>query len=792
MIAIFHTSRIHRKDSFIRFFCGILPMLVLVFAFANVVRADSATAKSDSGEQLTLDAFEKRVTALGRPRLDQIEDANRLNSMYDEVKSLESQLNIMIQSLFEGIAGVDANLKSLGPAAPDTDPKAVARERRKLEGEKKTLEGEHAAARLALLNLEQIGTAINKRQKQLAAEHWWARGAPVWKSLPIPISVFKDVSARLAGAAEDLTSLVSADRSGLWYLALASILILVWILLYKILQLVFRHGQWTIDLASQSAGAALLALRHYLAPLLLLVAAYISVDFDHAELAAQTLFSRSFGLLVAGLSLLFVTRVAIWPVIPGLPSVGINEPTRLCLYRRLRALVVTGVLGRVLLEFGAIFEIPGAVMDPLNDLWVVALVILVFLLSRRLPAGAWPFAGLQGLIALFLLCVLGASLLGYRNFALDMLRSGGIVVIAFALAWFGDRLVKNIFEGLVAARGGLRRHLRSMLGLRGGATWPGLSSFIRVIRALVWLGVAALALEALNVPRPILTMLDQTLNQGFVIGQLKVVPMRLLLAVLSFAVLYVFFGWLRLNMDKRWLPASRMSGSAREATVTLTGYAGLALAVLVALSVAGATFTNLAIVAGALSVGIGFGLQNIVNNFISGLILLFERPIKTGDWVVVNNTEGYVRKISIRSTHIETFDKSDVIVPNSDLISNQVTNWMYSNKIGRVRVPVGVAYGTDVEKVREILTQIALQHEKIVHDDNKFPIRVLFMEFGDSALLFELRCFVKNVDNRLRVRSEMNFAIDAAFREAGVQIPFPQRDVHLHYQDRSGQGDGTG
>jgi len=214
--------------------------------------------------------------------------------------------------------------------------------------------------------------------------------------------------------------------------------------------------------------------------------------------------------------------------------------------------------------------------------------------------------------------------------------------------------------------------------------------------------------------------------------------------------------------------------------VAITGYGMIIAAALIALSVAGVTFQNVAIIAGALSVGIGFGLQNIVNNFVSGLILLFERPISTGDWIVVGNVEGYVRRISIRSTQIQTFDHADVIVPNSELISGSVTNWMLHDSYGRVRVPIGVAYGSDTEAVKSTLLRIAHEHPQIVQNVRGVPDPyVLFLSFGDSALSFELRAFVRDVDQRLIVLSDLNFAIDAAFREAGIELPFPQRDVHL-------------
>jgi potassium efflux system protein len=222
-----------------------------------------------------------------------------------------------------------------------------------------------------------------------------------------------------------------------------------------------------------------------------------------------------------------------------------------------------------------------------------------------------------------------------------------------------------------------------------------------------------------------------------------------------------------------------MERGSREAVVTVFGYSGMLVAVVVSLGVAGIDFANLAIIAGALSVGIGFGLQNIVNNFVSGLILLIERPVKTGDWIVVGGTEGHVKRIRIRSTQIETFDRADVIVPNSELIASQVTNWMLRDTTGRVRVPVGVAYGSDTQKVREILERIAGEHPDVITKNPKLVPVVLFMDFGNSSLNFELRVYIRNIDHRLQVKSDINFAIDTAFREAGIEIPFPQQDLHV-------------
>jgi small-conductance mechanosensitive channel len=278
----------------------------------------------------------------------------------------------------------------------------------------------------------------------------------------------------------------------------------------------------------------------------------------------------------------------------------------------------------------------------------------------------------------------------------------------------------------------------------------------------------------------------QTIQNGFDIGTVRIAPVQIFLGIILFSVLLTLVRWFRQNTLPKWVRNTGLDRGGREAMITVSGYIGVLLSALLGLSVAGFDFTNLAIIAGALSVGIGFGLQNIVNNFVSGLILLFERPIRTGDWIIVGNTEGYVRKISIRSTQIETFDRADVIVPNSELISNQVTNWMLHDAWGRVIVPVGVAYGSDVRKVEQILIDCAMEHPLVIKDDDKIgPPRVLFRGFGDSSLNFELRAFISVVDKRLMTLSDLNFAIEKSLRENGVEIPFPQRDLHLRSIDPS-------
>ena len=264
--------------------------------------------------------------------------------------------------------------------------------------------------------------------------------------------------------------------------------------------------------------------------------------------------------------------------------------------------------------------------------------------------------------------------------------------------------------------------------------------------------------------------------EGFQIGAVRVSPSKLLYAAAIFAAILTVTRFLQNKIEKRVLVHTRLDSGVRNSVKSALGYLGVIGGGLIAISWAGLDLSNLALIAGALSVGIGFGLQNVVNNFVSGIILLVERPIRVGDWVVVGENEGYVRKIKVRSTEIETFAHASVIVPNSDLISGTVMNWTHSNARGRIIVPVGVAYGSDTALVRDLLEDCAKAHPDVLPLPE--PV-ILFRGFGDSSLDFEIRVFLKDIGYCLKVTSDLCFAIDEAFRKNNIEIPFPQRDLHL-------------
>lgn len=268
------------------------------------------------------------------------------------------------------------------------------------------------------------------------------------------------------------------------------------------------------------------------------------------------------------------------------------------------------------------------------------------------------------------------------------------------------------------------------------------------------------------------------------IGTIRISIFGILGGVLLFAAGLMVTRWFQRWLDGNVMARSHVDGGVRNSVKTGIGYLGTGVAAIIGISAAGIDLSSLALVAGALSLGIGFGLQNIVSNFVSGLILLVERPFKVGDHVITGANEGIVKRISVRATEIETFRRQSIIVPNSELINSPLGNWTHRNKVQRSEVPVSVAYDTDPQEVIDLLLEVVNERSDVLR--NPEP-HVEFMRFGASSLDFELRFHLADMGEGLHVRNEVRMEILRRFRARGIVMPYPHQDVMLHIQEHDRQ-----
>jgi len=272
------------------------------------------------------------------------------------------------------------------------------------------------------------------------------------------------------------------------------------------------------------------------------------------------------------------------------------------------------------------------------------------------------------------------------------------------------------------------------------------------------------------------TILDILNFKLFTIKNIAITPFLILEMTAFVVVSWIVSKQLQKILKSKLLSRTHLDEGTQFTILRLIHYLIMAIVIYQVINMIGLDLKGLALIAGVLSLGIGFGLQNIASNFASGLIMMFERPVRVGDLISVGDMEGVIKDIKIRSTTISTPDNISVIVPNSVFVSGQVINWTLGDPKIRIHIPVGVAYGSDIQLVTKLLMEIAREHPDVL--DNPQP-EVWFNEFGDSSLNFELLVWISSPTIRRRVISDINYAIEAAFREHGVEIPFPQQDVYV-------------
>jgi small-conductance mechanosensitive channel len=754
-----------------------LPVLILVFSTTLSAELDPDISQQVEESNAALTKVEKSISNINLFTLEYLKELEQFGI------KIKSQTGQCIKINQEGIVKIDGKFELLGDIT-EQENEEVTKKRNSLKSLKQKHEAQLASCHLLILRSNALIETFQQKQKSVIASQLLSRNNTLLANIRANIENPKEgfgslIDFVISGAGLDI---VYQNR---YLLSLLIVISVIGTMLFRKLVrklLASQDNKSPRSFSRELQTSVLACTAHYILALLLTSSfagyfIYFGLSLDQFPFIALA----TIGLFLYVL-LTLILRVVLNPLEPAKPLTNLPRNVAETLAKRLRLLAKLLFVGFLIFSASNLHEFPSSVTGTLRNIYITLIILNLcwaFWLLGYIRGLARTYI-LRSIIVVTLLASLFADWAGYNNLANFIVIGISGSIIAWILTLFMVTLWTEFFNSLDDGDFTWQRYLRQKIGVQPGEYLPGSLWFRFVFAILVWSIFIIAILKIWGMSDSSLLLIYDYVIEGFDIGTVRIVPSKLIASLLVFAVLLSLVGWIKRRLQQNWLSRSRLDRGSKESMVSLTGYVGVMIVFLVSLSVAGLELANLALIAGALSIGIGFGLQNVVNNFISGIVLLFERPIKTGDWIIVGGSEGYVKKIQLRSTVIQTFDRADIIVPNSEIIASQVTNWMLNDSVGRIKVPVKVAYGTDPRLVEEILLKIANAHSMVVtRSPTVESPSVLFKEFGDSALFFELRCFITDIDYFRQVISEFNYCIASDFKEAGIEIPFPQADLHL-------------
>ncbi|MCX7125520.1 MAG: mechanosensitive ion channel, partial [Gammaproteobacteria bacterium] len=701
---------------------------------------------------------------------------------YQEVVFSVAQLTELQNDASKCVDDSESHLKMINQLLKSTEVENVTQlqpsDSRYLQDKKLYYAKQLSECRLFSYRSQEAILKYKNLMQKLSANHIFRRGEPIWK--------IKKTDWPHSMGEIDFNKMRAI--SGI-YLFTETQLVMGGILLFFTIIVAIYVRSFLLRLLSSvetthTVGCALLVvLSKFIVPVAFFGFTSVFLDLiDVNILMVPSLVKLSHALLVLTLSIA-VTRFLFYPssLFSGLFSFPTNWGRSF--YRRILVLSLGLFLGYVVAITLREQTFPPILVDLVSTVYIAiisAITAWVFFLWHKSPhANQLQHATLVFFSTIFVVmlsALVVTECLGYHRLALFAISGLCLTVlytICFVAFW---RLVQVIYEWIDDNKYAASRKIRNIFGVKLYKKMYEIVLIKFAAQFLIFCLYLIALLRSWNISSNFVDSIDDGLLNGFKFSGLTVIPSRIILAILSFSVIFLIGRYIAASIARKHHFKSQEDTQIAISTIII--YISFAVAFLFALLTTGIDFTGLAIVAGALSVGVGLGLQNIVNNFVSGLILLIEKPIKPGDRIVIGKTEGFVRKIRIRSTQISTLAKEDVIVPNADLITQQVTNYMFRDRNSRVNCQVGVAYGSDINLVKKLLLEVASKHDDVVHNAPNEPI-VFFSRFADSSLTFDLWCVIHDVNKKNFVVSDLNFAIDAAFRQHEINIAFPQRDVHI-------------
>ncbi|MGJ0454492.1 MAG: DUF3772 domain-containing protein [Methylocystis sp.] len=644
-------------------------------------------------------------------------------------------------------------------------------------------------ARAMLLETRQVAVTIVARQRGLFAKNLFLRTNGLfspslwWAALDGAPAAISDSASFLSDRAANVVDRLNSGRRAQFFAVIFLIAASVALALFMARRVARRSEDESAPTPLRKAAAAgRTALVIAAAPVAAVGALSLAFDaYDLIDAALEPIWRR----FVEGVArIAFAYAIARAVLAPSHPNWRLIDPgDRLA--KRLTQLVTLAALTLSAARFLEQLEesVQGGlslviVTRGLGVMIVAALIaIALFSLPSRVeieegaavatPEGRDWMSAARFFGALIVLVLVGACAAGYVTFANFVILQIGWTAAVLAILYVVVTLSRGGIEAALAPTSILGRKMISGLGVRREQLAPLAVLLSGIVTLLCFLAAALVALAPLGYESGDFLGNVRSAFVSFKIGDVTISPSSALVAMLLFAAALAATQGLRRWLDTRFLPLTRLDLGLRNSISATLGYAGFIFAAALALSYVGLGFEKLAIVAGALSVGIGFGLQSIVNNFVSGLILLWERAIRVGDWVVVGDEQGYVKRINVRSTEIETFDRATMIVPNSNLVAGVVKNWLRGDKVGRIKIAISPHAGVDPEKMRDVLLAAARAQEGVL----RIPApQVMFLGIEANAFKFELWCYVEDVEQSVRVRSDLHFDLYQRLNEAEISI----------------------
>jgi potassium-dependent mechanosensitive channel len=743
----------------------------LLFASAGFDRS----AWAQSSEEPSLEDIKKSLDEIESTVDSEDITGETLAGFRDKLNSATDILRKKIDWLEPRAREAEDRLKELGPApAKDAPPESaeIASQREELTAQFNDVDGELKQARVLTVRTDQLGDRVAQKRHALYANELFARSASildpsfwgeVYRALPIEL---RSIEALLDTWSERHTR----PR---W--AAAALIII------GIIALAVALTRWWLprligepsNTRSAKAWAALWVFAWYAirTPLAAFAALLALTTFGLLTVRLEQIAQG----LVAGMAAAAfghgVARGLLAPEHPHRRLVQEDDETARCFYnhlvwasRALGVLIVLQVIHKILFAPLVITVATNALFAAATAAFLVHLVLRLGTIKKNrgdaLIAASWAHP-----LGLLMAVLIGVALVaGYAGVAAFISLRVIVAAAVFGALYLLLVITQTLFASVneQTAKGQMLAESLGIdprtLGLSGAL----LSALIRV---LLIVSSFLLIIGPWEVSTADLFDTVRNIPFGFKIGEIRVSFQTILVAIAVLVLLLIVVRLMQRWLERELLPRTGLEPSLQLSIVTIFGYVGAITAIALALSGLGFDLQKIALIAGALSVGIGFGLQSIVSNFVSGLILLTERPIRVGDSIVVKGEEGWVRRVRVRATEIETFDRASVIIPNSEFITGVVKNWTRANRLGRIVVKVGVGYDSDPAQVRDILTEIANAHPQIVQTP---PPAAYLVAFGETALEFELRCVVAEVEKGLSVRSDLHYAIIEKFRAAAI------------------------